>query len=50
MICAVAVLIKDTYQHDYCIVRMDGYSIAEPSLSNVSGVGELHKMIAAFRI
>lgn len=41
-------LIKDTYQHDYRIVRDGQVQYCRAKFVNVSGVGELHKMIAGF--
>ena len=41
-------LIKDTYQHDYRIVRDRQVQYCRAKFVNVSGVGELHKMIAGF--
>lgn len=41
-------LIKDTYQHDYRIVRDGHVQYCRAKFVNVSGVGELHKMIAGF--
>lgn len=41
-------MIKDTYQHDFRIVRDEQVRYCRAKFVNVSGVGELHKMVAGF--
>ena len=41
-------MIKDTYQHDYRIVRDGEVKYCRAKFVNTSGVGELHRMVAGF--